>query len=75
MNDLINRNFAIAVIMEQPGNMDKEKAKELLLRIPSENQLTKTDFAELRDRFGEYVEFVVQDMISGKGERWTKINA
>lgn len=70
MSDLIDRNFAIGVIMEQPGNMDKKTAKELLSRIPSANQLTKADFAELRHRFGEYVEFIVQDMISGKGERW-----
>ena len=34
MSDLIDRNFAIGVIMEQPGNMDKKTAKELLLRIP-----------------------------------------
>lgn len=32
--------------------------------------LIEEDYAELRDRFGEYVEFVVRDMISGKGERW-----
>lgn len=34
--------------------------------------LTEKDYLELHDRFGEYVEFVVRDMISGKGERWTK---
>ncbi len=34
--------------------------------------LTEEDYLELHDRFGEYVEFVVRDMISGKGERWTK---
>lgn len=38
--------------------------------MPSAGLLSEEDFLELRDRFGEYVEFVVRDMISGKGERW-----
>lgn len=40
--------------------------------IPSAEPLTEEDYTELRDRFGEYVEFVVRDMVEGKGERWTK---
>lgn len=40
--------------------------------LPSAEPLTERDYTELRNRFGEYVEFVVRDMISGKGERWTK---
>lgn len=34
--------------------------------------LTEEDYKELHDRFGDYVEFVVRDMVSGTGERWTK---
>ena len=32
--------------------------------------LTEGNITELRDRFGEYVEFIVRDMVSGKGKRW-----
>lgn len=32
--------------------------------------LDEHDLIELRHRFGKWVEFVVRDMISGKGERW-----
>lgn len=34
--------------------------------------LAEEDYTELLDRFGEYVEFVVRDMITGKGERWRR---
>lgn len=34
--------------------------------------LSEEDYIELRHRFGSYVEFVVRDMISGEGERWSK---
>lgn len=32
--------------------------------------LTEVAMCELRHRFGDEVEFVVRDMLSGKGERW-----
>lgn len=32
--------------------------------------LSETDLIELGDRFGDGVEYVVRDMLSGKGERW-----
>ena len=38
--------------------------------LPSAEPLTEADYTELRDRFGEDVEFVVKDMINGKEERW-----
>ena len=34
------------------------------------HQLTEEDLTELRHRFGNKVERVVRDMISGKEERW-----
>ena len=34
------------------------------------HQLTEVDLTELRHRFGNDVECVVRDMISGKEERW-----
>ena len=44
--------------------------ERLIDKAPSAEPLTEEDYTELRDRFGEYVEFVVRDMITGKGERW-----
>lgn len=32
--------------------------------------LSETDLLELEHRFGEWVRFVVEDMLTGKGERW-----
>ena len=32
--------------------------------------LSQEDLIELEDRFGEYVRFVVEDMLSGEGKRW-----
>ena len=54
--------YAIKNVMEE---IVKIKENKIAL-------LTEEDYLELRDRFGESVEFVVRDMISGKGERWTK---
>lgn len=38
--------------------------------VNPQEPLTEEDYKELRNRFGAYVEFIVRDMISGKGERW-----
>ena len=38
--------------------------------MAEQEPLTEEDYKELHDRFGDYVEFVVRDMVSGKGERW-----
>lgn len=51
----------------QGGSEDREDYED-------NGPLTEEDYKELRDRFGAYVEFVVRDMISGKGERWLKEN-
>lgn len=44
--------------------------KRIIEAIPTERLLSEDDYTELRDRFGEFVEFVVRDMASEKGERW-----
>ena len=36
---------------------------------PPEQQI---DLQEIEDRFGEYVRFVVNDMLTGEGKRWTR---
>lgn len=30
----------------------------------------ENDLNEIEDRFGKFVRFVVEDMVTGKGERW-----
>ena len=43
-----------------------------LEQIPSAQPLTETDLLELEHRFGEFVRFVVEDMLSGEEKRWEK---
>lgn len=54
--------YAIKNVMEEIVKIKENKIAPL----------TEEDYLELHDRFGEDVEFVVRDMIDGKGERWTK---
>lgn len=82
MNDLISRQAASDVIEKifpadpmhneytQGVTCGAALAMEFIKQLPSAEPLTEEDYTELRDRFGEYVEFVVRDMITGKGERW-----
>lgn len=87
MSDLISRQAAIDSIEEHLRCGDElylltdtdkvlnhgfEIAASCVYNLPSAEPLTEEDYIELRDRFGEFVEFVVKDMISGKGERWIK---
>lgn len=75
MSDQIDRKEALKALREiyirgnglRPAAVDMINAVKFL---PSAEVLTEEDYTELRDRFGEYVEFVVRDMIEGKGERW-----
>lgn len=79
-NDLISRNAAIDALFSEGRNVGSRypaeriicecDAIEAISMLPSAEPLTEEDYTELRDRFGEYVEFVVRDMITGKGERW-----
>lgn len=36
----------------------------------TKNDLSEEDILELKHRYGDEVEFVVRDMISGEGKRW-----
>jgi hypothetical protein len=73
VSDLIYRQSAINAIENTDCELLAEEWDELtnaIKQVPSTEPLTEVDYIELRDRFGEYVEFVVRDMITGKGERW-----
>lgn len=72
MSDLIDRGSVMEIIL-MPQNVSITEQLEMLKKLPSAEPLTEEDYIELRDRFGEYVEFIVRDMISGKGERWKAI--
>ena len=37
-----------------------------------EHTLDNVDLREIRDRFGQFAEDVVRDMLTGKNERWTE---
>ena len=52
--------YAIKDIMEEIVKIKESKIAPL----------TEEDYLELHDRFGEYVEFVVRDMVSGEDKRW-----
>lgn len=77
-DDLIRRRSAIDAICDNCDTVEASCPHYPCSRyvavedLPSAEPLTEEDYIELRDRFGEYVEFVVKDMISGKGERWIK---
>lgn len=83
MSDLISRaelkktakRIASMPWCDEDGNRvefewSSKELERLIDKAPSAEPLTEEDYTELRDRFGEFVEFVVRDMISGKGERW-----
>ena len=74
--DVISRQAAIDAVEKESqvdgayGYMDTKSIIDLLEDLPSAQPLSEIDLIELRDRFGEYVRYVVEDMLSGKGERW-----
>lgn len=81
MRDLIDRQKAFDALIFESRIVDgyyteyeriikEEDAIEAISMLPSAGPLTEEDYTELRDRFGEYVEFVVRDMVSGEDKRW-----
>lgn len=80
MNDLISRRAAIDALTGLKPDDDsdlwfdagfyaalKGTKQELRLIPPA---LTEADLLELEHRYGKEVRATVEDMISGKGERW-----
>lgn len=54
--------------------LEGRQCAKALERVPSAQPLTETDLLELEHRFGEFVRFVVEDMLSGEEKRWEKKN-
>lgn len=72
MDDLISRKEAIEAIKR--AIWDKYAAKDaidVVCNVPSAQPISEIDLIELRDRYGDEVRFVVEDMLSGEGKRWT----
>ena len=72
MSDLIDRQAAIDAVLDAIYDDEywKEQVERAISALPSAHPITETDLIELEDRFGKYVRYVVEDMISGKEERW-----
>lgn len=61
-----------ARVLSSRTRFSEARGRIILGHVPKAEPLTEADYNELRDRFGEWVEFVVRDMIEGRGERWEK---
>ena len=70
MNDYISRKDVLNLVRigYLVSNSNSRKIVDHINAIPA--VLTESDLQELEDRFGAFVRFVVEDMLSGKGERW-----
>ena len=85
--DEVKELYAMPTIEAEP--ITTEKAVEYLMRtkwfqehdtamiekgMEKQKKLNAIDLQELEDRFGKFVRFVVEDMISGEGKRWKDDN-
>ena len=84
MDDLISRQEAIdklCELYEYQRDIDPTEAADLVRQgiyfaekkieqLPSAQPISESDLIELRDRYGDEVRFVVEDMLSGEGKRW-----
>lgn len=79
MDDLISRRAAIDEINNicpvdteyDCTLLDRVDVRRVLSDLPSAQPIDEIDLIELRDRYGDEVRFVVEDMLSGEGKRWT----
>ena len=79
MDDLISRQAIMkefADFVRKSNNSDFAQtptwndAVSLVGSMPSELRLSEEDLQEIQDRFGDFVRFVVEDMITGEEKRW-----
>ncbi len=80
MSDLISRQAAIEVLAEMQGRcttkealIQNSKIWQQIKDLPAAQPIDESDLIELRDRYGDEVRFVVEDMLSGEGKRWTTL--
>ena len=81
MSDLISKEKLkddIAVLLEENNYLIDEWLANCIDDVIDEQPTIEAEptdrinLQELEDRFGKYVRFVVEDMISGEGKRWEK---
>lgn len=75
MKDYIDKEWVIIALKSYAYNLEPTGVLEnaihgIIRTAPTARFPSEEDYTELCDRFGEDVEFVVRDMISGKGEGW-----
>lgn len=80
-DDLISRQAAIDAISCDITITGRQNAElvaatigafaDRIKALPSAGPISKNDLIELQDRYGDEVRFVVEDMLSGEGKRWT----
>lgn len=75
MKEYIDKEWVTYTLTNYAHNLDHTGAlggaiRGIIRTTPTAMFPSEEDYTELCDRFGEYVEFVVRDMITGKGERW-----
>lgn len=62
----------MAIIPYKPLEGDFRSARQAWCPLEEAEPTDRIDLQELEDRFGKYVRFVVEDMISGEGKRLEK---
>lgn len=70
MSDLVSRKDAINAIYHHFPEMAMSECANVLHEVPPAQPISESDLIELRDRYGDEVRFVVEDMLSGEGKRW-----
>ena len=66
-----HKMFEIAVDGDE--NTIRDAVNNMLRKlgiVPSMALLSEEDLIEIQDRFGDYVRFVIEDMMSGENKRW-----
>lgn len=58
-------------LQAQTLNMACDRHIMMIKELPSVELISKSDLIELRDRYGDEVRFVIEDMLSGEDKRWT----
>ena len=70
MSDPIWREDAINALYHHFPSMTMRECAMVLHEVPPAQPISESDLIELRDRYGDEVRFVVEDMLSGEGKRW-----
>lgn len=68
--DAAHKSYDGILDFRSDGETVAQSFEDILTALPPARPLPETDLLELEHRFGSDVRFVVEDMLSGKEERW-----